>query len=127
MLSRMKVTALIALLIALSACGVVADETPTEEAAGLANPAAVYCLGLGYEMETVETAAGQDAVCKFPDGSQCAQWDFLAGRCGQEFSYCEQQGYDLIEEGTNVGTCVFPDGSSCGEFQFFEGDCGPEA
>ena len=125
MLSRMKVASTIALLIALSACGTPAADDATEGPAGLANPAAVYCLGLGYEMATVETDAGQDSVCKFPDGSQCAQWDFLSGRCGQEFSYCEQQGYDLIEEGANIGTCVFPDGWSCGELQFFEGDCGP--
>lgn len=123
MSSRMKVAIWIVMLVALSACG--APETA--EPVGMANPAAVYCLGLDYESQTVETAAGEDAVCIFPDGTQCGEWDFLAGRCGQEFSYCEQQGYDLIDEGTNIGTCVFPDGSSCSEFEYFEGTCGPDA
>jgi len=124
MLSRRKVATLFALLIALSACGLGGNDEATsgEEAAGLANPAAVYCLGLGYEMENVETPAGQDAVCKFPDGSQCGQWDFLSGRCGQEFTYCVQQGFTL-EEGANIGTCMFPNGSSCMEIEYFEGDC----
>jgi len=113
MLSRMKVAALIALLITLSACGLgSSDEASSgEEAAGLAN-----------EMENVETPEGQDAVCIFPDGSQCGQWDFLSGRCGQEFTYCVQQGFTL-EEGANIGTCMFPDGSSCMEITYFEGDC----
>ena len=121
MLRRMKVAVWIVMLVALSACG--APET--EEPVGLANPAAVYCLGLDYESQIIETDAGQDGVCIFPDGSQCGEWDFLAGRCGQEFSYCEQQGYDLVDEGTNIGTCVFPDGSSCSEFEYFEGTCAP--
>jgi putative hemolysin len=128
MLSRVKLVLGIVLIAALSACsGPVTEEAAGQDVAGMANPAAVYCEGLDYEMETVETDAGQDSACVFPDGSQCGQWDFLAGRCGQEFSYCEQQGYDLVEEGTNIGTCVFPDGSSCGEFEYFEGNCGPEA
>lgn len=129
MIARMRMMILLALMMLLAACGTIASEDTTSPAdsVGLANPAAVYCEGLGYEMETVETPEGQDSVCIFPDGSQCGQWDFLSGRCGQEFSYCEQQGYDLVEEGTNIGTCVFPDGSSCLEIEFFEGTCGPDA
>jgi putative hemolysin len=89
----------------------------------MANPAAVYCEGLGYTSETVTRNGGEDADCIFPDGSRCAAWDFLAGRCGEVFSYCVQQGYDLIAGEGNVGTCQFPDGSTCDEYSFFSGDC----
>ena len=92
---------------------------------GIANPSSVYCSGLGYEEETRETDAGQYGVCLFPDGTECDSWDFLSGRCGQEHSYCVQQGYTL-EVGENIATCVFADGSSCDEYQYFQGQCGPD-
>jgi putative hemolysin len=100
-----------------------ADE-PDHPEANLANPAAVYCSGLGYRMENVTRNGGEDADCIFSDGSRCAQWEFLSGGCGQEFTYCVLQGYSL-EGGNNIGTCIFPDGSSCDEFLFFTGDCSP--
>jgi putative hemolysin len=90
----------------------------------MANPSAVYCEGLGYSMENVIRNGGGDADCIFPDGSRCAQWDFLSGRCGQEFTYCKTQGFNL-EEGTNIGTCRFADNSTCDEFLFFSGECSP--
>lgn len=99
-------------------------EEADENIAGMANPSAVYCEGLGYSMENVMRNGGEDADCVFPDGTRCAQWDFLSGRCGQEFTYCKTQGFDL-EEGSNIGTCRFPDNSYCDEFLFFSGDCSP--
>jgi putative hemolysin len=90
----------------------------------LANPAAVYCMNLGYTLESVERNGGEDADCVFPDGSRCAQWDFLAGRCGQEHSFCEGQG-GVLEEGGNIGVCRFPDGSVCDEYSFHSGECAP--
>ncbi len=93
---------------------------------GLANPASVYCQGLGYREETRENEAGQYGVCIFKDGSECDTWDFLAGRCGQEHSYCRQQGFELkSEEEKNIATCTFEDGSTCDEFSYFKGDCKP--
>jgi putative hemolysin len=65
-----------------------------------------------------------EVVCVFPDGTECEECEFMSGRCGQEYSYCAQQGYTL-EPGANMATCVFPDGSSCLEIEFFNGDCGP--
>jgi putative hemolysin len=114
--------------IGLSGCG-----TPTKEAenqstsdAGLANPASVYCEGLGFELELRTDDAGSFGVCIFPDGSECDEWDFLAGRCGQEHSYCEQQGFLIeAEEESNIGKCVFTDGSFCMELDYFEGRCEP--
>ena len=127
-------SSLVVTLLALVACQQIASEetvgltTKTEESAGesvvgLENPAAVYCEGLGYSMAPRETAAGMDAVCIFPDGNECGQWDFLSGRCGQEFSYCLQQDGARLEQGANIGTCVFDDGSICDEYMFFLGEC----
>jgi putative hemolysin len=66
-----------------------------------------------------------DADCIFPDGNQCGQWDFLSGRCGQEYTYCLQQGGAILDQGTNIGTCVFDDSSICDEYTFFLGECQP--
>jgi len=65
-------------------------------APGMANPAAVYCRELGYEYEIVDTDEGQQGTCIFPGGGECDEWEFLQGKCGQTYSYCARQGYDLI-------------------------------
>ena len=65
-------------------------------APGMANPAAVYCHELGYEYQTANTDQGQYGICSFPDGSKCGGWSFLEGKCGESYSYCARQGYDLI-------------------------------
>jgi putative hemolysin len=109
-----------------AACQGAATEQASEApVVGLANPSAVYCEGLGYSTENVIRNGGEDADCIFPDGSRCAAWDFLAGRCGQSFSYCEMQGYEILEGEGNIGTCQFPDGSTCDEYLYFSGDCSP--
>ena len=110
----------------LSGCSktVEATESPVP---GLANPASLYCQGQGYLEETRENELGQYGVCIFPDGSECDTWDFLAGRCGEEFSYCQQQGFVLQSEADqNIATCVFSDGSSCSELLYFQGECSPK-
>lgn len=61
----------------------------------IANPAAVYCVLLGYKLSTEETPQGQAGVCVFKDGSNCDEWAFLRGTCGQEHSYCAQKGYGI--------------------------------
>jgi putative hemolysin len=65
-------------------------------APGMADPAAVYCDELGYEFQIVDGAKGQYGVCVLPDGSSCDAWRFLEGTCGQGYSYCAKQGYDII-------------------------------
>lgn len=110
----------------LAACGGPA-EIKEEAQPGLANPASVYCQGLGYREETRSNADGQYGVCIFPDNSECDTWDFLAGRCGQEHSYCVKNGYAIQSElNSNIATCVFTDGSSCLEMEYFQGECGPK-
>jgi putative hemolysin len=129
---------LLALAVVIAGCApqnVTPDESavenlPLEKSAekmdmpAMANPAAVYCEGLGYGMENVQRNAGSDADCIFLDGTQCGQWDFLSGRCGHEFTYCEMQA-GTIEEGANILTCRFSDGSTCDEYQYFLGNCVP--
>lgn len=123
-------TSPVLMLIALVACQPAEsgdDPAPIDEATGadMANPAAVYCEGLGYRMEPRENAAGMDAACIFPDGTECGQWDFLAGRCGQQYTYCLQHTGARLDEGANIGTCVFEDRSTCDEFTFYRGECQP--
>lgn len=109
----------------LAACGQAGTQVGEDPGTiGLANPASTYCVGLGNALELREEAAGQYGVCIFPDGSECEEWDFLAGRCAPEETFCAQQGYRL-EPGSNIGTCRFPDGTSCLEIDFFQGQCGP--
>lgn len=80
---------------------------------GMANPAAVYCHELGYEYKAVDTQGGQHGTCVFPDGSECEEWAFLEGACGQSYSYCARHGYDVVTktDGKNpisseYGVCV---------------------
>jgi C1A family cysteine protease/putative hemolysin len=75
-------------------------------ATGFSNPAAMYCQELGYEYQTVDGPDGQYGIVIFPDGTQCRAWDFLQGKCGQEFSYCAKCGYGIktISDGENPFT-----------------------
>jgi len=96
------------------------------------NPASIYIASLGYKSETRKTdQGGQRSVVIFPDGSECNQWDFYAGRCGQEWTCCARSGYELEvrddgKDGFNpqYTVCIFPDGSKCKEFHFALGMCG---
>jgi putative hemolysin len=120
---------IVMLAVGLCGCGTLEKEATGQPTAGpgLANPASVYCEGLGYELELRSDETGSYGVCIFPDGSECEEWDFLAGRCGQEHSYCAQQGFLIeAEEESNIGKCVFTDGSFCMELDYFEGRCVPE-
>ena len=92
---------------------------------GLANPAAVYCVDLGYTLD----GAGN---CIFSDNTSCEQWDFWRGKCGASFTYCESQGFTLENRTDNMGTwssayavCIFDDGSECEEHDYMRGDCAP--
>ena len=53
---------------------------------GLPNPATVYCVELGYEWSIVENPEGQAGMCVFPDGTQCDEWSFFEGECGQSWA-----------------------------------------
>ncbi len=100
------------------------DDEEGDPFIGVPNPASFYCQEMGYELEMRDTDNGTQGICIFPDGKECDEWDFLAGRCGLEFSFCQRQGYN-IKAGDNIGTCVFPDGSSCPEYDLFIQECEP--
>jgi len=63
---------------------------------GMANPAATYCKELGYDYRITRNNKGEEGICVFPDGKECEEWKFLAGKCGQERSYCARQGLDTV-------------------------------
>ncbi|MCC7552034.1 DUF333 domain-containing protein, partial [Candidatus Micrarchaeota archaeon] len=81
----------------------------------LANPSAVYCNELSslygdYEyILQFDENNNQYGVCFLPDGTSCEGWDFLKGKCGEEYSYCEQIGKSvktLRENGSEYAVCV---------------------
>ena len=64
---------------------------------GMADPSAVYCSELGYQYQRKE------GVCIFDDGVECDSWDFLKGKCGQNYSYCVKMGLGIktVNDGKN--------------------------
>jgi putative hemolysin len=93
----------------------------------MANPAAVYCAEQGYKSDIRTASDGSQAgFCVFPDGTECDEWAFLRGECGQDKSFCaKHQG--KLQKGDGGATCTFADGSSCPEYDFFAGTCKPGA
>jgi putative hemolysin len=97
---------------------------PVDSGVGVPNPSANYCDKLGYEYENGE--------CVFQDGTKCDSWAFYRGTCGQEKTYCEQQGFRIENRVEEVGSatyayavCVFSDGSECLEEEYLAGECSP--
>ena len=91
---------------------------------GIPNPASFYCQEMGYSLELRDTDDGTVGICIFPDGKECEEWDFLAGKCAIEWSYCQRQGYN-IREGNEWATCFFDDNNFCPEYDFFIHECEP--
>jgi len=51
---------------------------------GLANPASVYCINQSGKLEIRSDEQGnQYGVCIFDDGSECEEWKYYLGECGQ--------------------------------------------
>jgi len=71
------------------------NEVPIYGMVGTANPASLYCRALGYKRRINDTMLGQVGMCIFPDGTECDNWKFYIGECGQEWSYCTLKGYNL--------------------------------
>jgi C1A family cysteine protease/putative hemolysin len=62
-------------------------------------PAAVYCSELGYEYKVVtEADGGQHGVCILPDHATCDAWEFLEGRCGQNYNICARSGLATVTQ-----------------------------
>lgn len=99
----------------------------------------MYCAEYGSGYEIVDTDLGEVGMCSFPDGSMCEEWEFLTGKCGNEFSYCVQNGYDIktVSEGEDPFTqeyavCISSEGEVIGPVIVLSGlvdrlsDCEPE-
>ena len=119
------------LILILPACSLFrAELTPTpfieNEASdafiGIPNPASFYCQEMGYELELRDTENGTEGICIFPDGKECEEWEFLAGGCAIEWTFCQRQGSN-IRAGEAMGICTFADGSTCSEYDYFIGEC----
>lgn len=132
-LSHQIIILLLILTTLLGACrvfGIEATPTPFElkedgdkdAFIGVPNPASFYCQEMGYELEMRETEAGTEGICIFPNGTECEEWEFLAGGCFIEWSFCQRQGYN-IKAGDGTAICTFNDGSTCSEYDFFIGEC----
>jgi putative hemolysin len=94
---------------------------------GIPNPASFYCQEMGYELELRETDSGTEGICIFPNGAECEEWEFLAGGCSIEWTFCQRQGYNIREGDDGMAICSFNDGSTCPEYDFFIGECqGPQ-
>ena len=96
----------------------VAGETAVHPTIG--NPAAVHCRDMGYKYETIDDD-GHRGICTLPDGGVCDAWEFLQGKCGQSYSYCAQQGYEIktVSDGKNpfspeYAVCVASKGAVIG-------------
>lgn len=85
----------------------------------LRNPAAVYCVALGYEYVIEKTAEGEIGYCILPNGKRVDEWNFFTGREGIEFSYCKKIGLEA-ERVRNLTDCyiteecimcIFPNGT----------------
>jgi putative hemolysin len=90
-------------------------------ATAMVNPSAAYCEALGYNYITESTPEGERGLCVLPNGEAVSAWDFLKGKVGQEYSYCQQEGYQMktvqdTETCMKFGTvecavCVLDDGT----------------
>lgn len=78
------------------------------------NPAAMYCAGLGYQLD--------ESDCVFADGTRCEQWAFFRGECGTSNSFCNLHGGTLSRETRDFGgwsgtlaVCTVSTGKKCDE------------
>ena len=117
---RISIVCLIFLISASQASSQLGDEAPYISPP--MNPAAEYCIGLGYEYVVVETPEGQGGECKISEDVSFRDADFLQGKAGGEYGICGKKGLETKSmTGTDVcgtrfkstcGVCVLEDGST---------------
>lgn len=87
-----------------------------EAQAGLANPAAVYCVGKGGQIIIINTEQGQAGYCGLPDGRICEEWKFFyteGAACiplsDSSVLYSENDcKSECLAEGYDEGQCIWP-------------------
>lgn len=67
----LDVVATLGVVCALLGCGS-DDDSPADEA----NPASVFCVDQGGEVEIVEESDGEVGYCLLPDGSRVDEWEY---------------------------------------------------
>ncbi|MEM0329911.1 MAG: DUF333 domain-containing protein [Archaeoglobaceae archaeon] len=81
---------LVILIVAISSATILKlsfeSKESSPDALGTPNPAAVYCKDLGYSYRIESTPQGQAGICIFPDGTECDEWAFFRGECGQKWA-----------------------------------------
>jgi putative hemolysin len=97
-----------------------------EQAAGMANPASVFCTNQsGNSWSVKEDPAGnQYGICTFPDASWCDEWDYYQGNCKPGFNYtsCGQQfAWKSTCPQDYNSVCAFL--NSTGQWQTFSNNC----
>jgi C1A family cysteine protease len=98
---------------------------------GFKNPAAAYCMEMGYEYKTVKTEAGERGICVLPNGEEVDAWAFYRGECATQFSYCAKMGWPVAVQAKSDSysdrccTCILPDGSqkAVSELLSLQPDC----
>lgn len=77
------------------------------------NPASLYAKFMGYKSKVVIDEFGnQNRTCVFPDSTQCDEWSYFRGVCGQKYSYCALKGCQTeteINESSQYAVCVCTD------------------
>jgi putative hemolysin len=59
----------------------------------LENPAAAYCIALGYEYSVEKSDKGEVGYCLLPNAQKVDAWQFLQGKVAQDKNYCATKGY----------------------------------
>lgn len=122
-LSRNLPVVIASALIVLCAAGslAAANSPATPAAVGALNPAALYCIQLGYDYEIIATEDGERGFCRLPSGERVDAWEFFRGKCAEDYSYCAREGYrtQTIDLGSGTYTaecavCVDKDGTTIG-------------
>lgn len=63
-------------------CGELASpSSESSSSAGLANPAAVYCIEQGGKLRMEENDLGQHGICILSDNTECEEWAYFRGEC----------------------------------------------
>ncbi len=83
---------------------------------GIANPASVYCQKQGGKLEIrKDINGGQYGVCIFTDESECEEWAFFRGECGEDkINDCLKHGGYCAQECKEGDGVVYLKGCSSG-------------
>ena len=73
----MRIKAVLAAPLAVCACVATAPPPNEAPAPGMANPASVYCLKQGGELEMREGPGGTAGYCRLPDGTEVDEWAYF--------------------------------------------------